>query len=77
MFSPRRKGNVKTRFHMEVFVVGFMRDQFYKAKDDKFRLLFSVKPELNPVIDCMFHPSEGCDVCEYIQRCGIREGGVV
>lgn len=57
--------------------MGFMRNQYHKAKDEKFKLLFSVKPELNPVVHCMFHPGEGCDVCEYIQRCGIREGGVV
>jgi len=54
-----------------------MENQFYKAKKDKFDLLFAVKPELNPVVHCAYHPSEGCDVCEYIQRCGIREGGVV
>ena len=54
--------------------MGFMRNQYYKAKDEKFKLLFSVKPELNPVVDCAFHPSEGCDDCSYFLKCGISEG---
>ena len=52
-----------------------MENQFYKAKKDKFDLLFAVKPELNPVVHCAYHPSEGCTECVYIQRCSIKEDG--
>jgi hypothetical protein len=55
--------------------LSFMENQFYKAKKDKFDLLFAVKPELNPVVHCAYHPSEGCTECVYIQRCSIKEDG--
>ena len=52
-----------------------MENQFYNAKKDKFDLLFAVKPELNPVVHCAFHPCEGCGDCLYINRCCIKEDG--
>jgi hypothetical protein len=55
--------------------MGFMRRQYQKAKNEKFNLLFEVKPELNPLVHCAFHPSEGCDLCAYIKRCQIKEDG--
>lgn len=55
--------------------MSFMENQFYNAKKDKFDLLFAVKPELNPVVHCAFHPCEGCGDCLYINRCCIKEDG--
>lgn len=55
--------------------MGFMKDQFKQAKNDKFNALFEAKPALNPLVHCAFHPSEGCTDCLYINRCSIKEGG--
>lgn len=48
---------------------------FKRHKNQKYSALFTFKPELDPVVHCAFHPSEGCDDCVYINRCALKEDG--
>ena len=59
---------------MSFHVVDY-KNIFRKVKNEKFNRLFEVKPELDPVVHCAYHPSEGCTECVYIQRCSIKEDG--
>lgn len=66
--------------HTILFLIGGVSmvsfdDQIRRSREQKFDMIFRAKPELNPLVHCAFHPSEGCDDCLYFNRCSIREDG--